>query len=149
LGFVIDGKHLKPQCEKIDALMKIPPPTTKKMLRSFLGMISFYRMFIPQASELTAPLSDLLRKNVREPLMWTKELAERFEKLKFTLCQHPVLKLPDPNIPFILRTDASDCGLGAVLLQYLDDSPFPVAYASRKLLDREKGILQWSVSVWL
>lgn len=139
LGFVIDGKHLKPQCEKIDALMKIPPPTTKKTLRSFLGMISFYRMFIPQASELTAPLSYLLRKNVREPLMWTKELAERFEKLKFTLCQHPVLKLPDPNIPFILRTDASNCGLGAVLLQYLDDSPFPVAYASRKLLDREKG----------
>jgi len=97
LGFGIDGKHLKPQCEKIDALMKIPPPTTKKTLRSFLGMISFYRMFIPQASELTAPLSDLLRKNVREPLMWTKELAERFEKLKFTLCQHPVLKLPDPD----------------------------------------------------
>ena len=50
----------------------------------------------------------------------------------------PVLKLPDINIPFILRTDASDCGLGAVLLQYVDDAPFPVAYASRKLLDREK-----------
>jgi len=70
--------------------------------------------------------------------MWTKELAERFEKLKFTFYQHPVFKLLDPNIPFILRTDASDCGLGAVLLQYLEDSPFPVAYASRKLLDREK-----------
>ena len=101
-------------------------------------MVSFYRMFIPHASHLSSCLSDLLRKNVREPLVWTEELLSKFNALKSALSSEPILKLPDANAPFILRTDASEYGLGAVLLQYHEDVPFPVAYASRKLLEREK-----------
>lgn len=138
LGFILDGNYLHPKLDKIEAILNLPPPCTKKTLRSFLGLISFYRMFIPQAASLTSSLSDLLRKNVREPLKWTDELTEVFEQLKAALASKPVLKLPDSSHPFVLRTDSSDVGLGAVLLQYVDGHPFPVAYASRKLLDREK-----------
>nr|XP_027232840.1 uncharacterized protein LOC113824300 [Penaeus vannamei] len=138
LGFILDGNYLHPKLDKIEAILNLPPPCTKKTLRSFLGLISFYRMFIPQAASLTSSLSDLLRKNVREPLKWTDELTKVFEQLKAALASKPVLKLPDASHPFVLRTDSSDVGLGAVLLQYVDGHPFPVAYASRKLLDREK-----------
>ena len=61
----------------------------------------------------------------------------KFHHLKLALSSEPVLKLPDLRLPFVLRTDASNYGLGAVLLQYYKDCPHPVAYASRKLLDRE------------
>ena len=93
-------------------------------------------LFIPQASDYTGPLSDLLRKTSPESLPWKEDLFERFYHLNAALSSQPVLKLPDPPETFVLRTDASLNGLGAVLLQ--DECPHPVAYASRKLLDREK-----------
>ena len=102
-------------------------------------MISFYRMFIPNLSGITSSLSDMLRKNIREPLTWTKELESKFEQLKYYMTSEPVLKLPDINLPFVLRTDASNVGVGAVLIQYENDVPRPIAYASRKLLDRERN----------
>ena len=120
--------YIQPQQHKITAITSMTPPTTKKLLRSFLGMISFYKIFIPQASELTGPLSNLLRKAVRKPLLWTEDLQQRFE----------LLKLPDPFHPFVLRTDASSHSLGAVLLQYYEDRPHPVAYACRKVQERER-----------
>ena len=95
-------------------------------------------MFIPQASDYTGPLSDLLRKTSPEPLPANEDLLEHFHHLKAALSSQPVLKLPDPGATFVLRTDASLHGLGAVLLQYQKECPHPVAYASRKLLDREK-----------
>ncbi|XP_063601110.1 uncharacterized protein LOC134777201 [Penaeus indicus] len=134
LGFIVDGQNLKPQYNKIEALLKVPLPMTKKSLRKFLGMISFYRLFIPNVSNLTSPLSDMLRKNVREPLVWSNENESKFEQLKQYMTTNPILKLPDINLPFALRTDASNYGVGAVLLQYVDDIPYPVAYASRKLM---------------
>ena len=138
LGFVLTPDHLQPQADKITAITSMTPPVTKKLLRSFLGLVSFYRIFIPQASELTGPISDLLKKPVREPLPWTDDLRSRFELLKQALSSSPVLRLPDSDKTFVLRTDASNYGLGAVLLQYHEDRPHPIAYGSRKLLDRER-----------
>ena len=100
-------------------------------------MIGFYKGFIPQAATFTAPLSDLLRKDVREPLPWSDELDSCFLHLKTCLSSQPVLRLPDISSTFVLRTDASSRGVGAVLLQYHLDCPQPVAFASRKLLPRE------------
>lgn len=137
LGFILSGEQLQPQPDKVEAICRISPPKTKKILRSFLGMVSFYKAFIPQAADLTAPLSDLLRKTVREPLLWTKDMLERFNQLKKILGATPVLRLPDASSPFVLRTDASSRGLGAVLLQYHQGLPHPVAYASQKLLPRQ------------
>ena len=100
-------------------------------------MISFYRMFIPHAAGFTAPLSDMLRKGSSEPLVYSIHARECFEKLKLSLSQYPILRIPNANLPFVLRSDASDVGLGCVLIQYVDGTPFPIAYASRKLLPRE------------
>ena len=138
LGFIIGEGNLKPLTCKIDAIINLDPPTKIKPLRSFLGLVSFYRKFIPHLADLTAPMSDMLRKGVCEPLRWSAEALANFNKLKNCLLTEPVLKLPDVSLPFVLRTDASNSGIGAILLQYYDNTPFPVAYASRKLLDREK-----------
>lgn len=137
LGFILGGDCRQPQPDKVEAMCRVTPPRTKKLLRSFLGMVSFYKCFIPQAVDLTAPLSDLLKKTVREPLLWTDELLACFNHLKSILSSSPVLRLPDANLTFVLRTDASSKGVGAVLLQYHVGYPHPVAYASRKLLPRE------------
>ena len=137
LGFIVDGTNIQPQHDKTEAITTLPPPTSKKSLKAFLGLVSFYLMFIPQAAEYTGPLSDLLKKTVPEPLVWNEDLLARFKHLKETLVSPPVLRLPNPDLTFVLRTDASGRGIGAVLLQYYHDCPHPVAYASRKLLDRE------------
>ena len=71
-------------------------------------------------------------------MVYSQLAINSFQKLKDALSSEPILKIPDPNNPFILRTDASDFGLGAVLLQYVEGTPFPVSYASRKLLPRER-----------
>ena len=137
LGFILGGDCLQPQPDKVEALCRIPPPQTKKLLRSFLGMVSFYQSLIPHFADLTAPLSDLLKKTVHEPLPWTDELQTCFNHLKFVLSSSPIRRLPDASLTFVLRTDASNKGLGAVLLQYHHGCSHPVAYASRKLLPRE------------
>ena len=100
-------------------------------------MISFYRKFIPNASTITAPLTNKLKDRNRDPIDWDEPSEHAFQQLKTVLTSDPVLKLPDRTKPFVLRTDSSSSGLGAVLLQYHNREPFPVAYASRKLLDRE------------
>ena len=137
LGFIVDGTNLQPQHDKTEAITTLLPPTSKKLLKAFLGLVSFYLMFIPQAADYTGPLSDLLKKTVPEPLVWSEDLLMRFKHLKDTLVSPPVLRLPNPDLTFVLRTDASSRGIGAVLLQYYGECPHPVAYASRKLLDRE------------
>lgn len=96
-------------------------------------MIEIYMKFISQSSSLTCPLSDLTKKNVKKPLSWDNQLMQKFEKWKHVLSSDPILKLSD--------TDTSTFSLGAVLLQYADDHVLPVAYACRKLLERE-SILQ-------
>ncbi|KAK3880446.1 hypothetical protein Pcinc_015048 [Petrolisthes cinctipes] len=65
--------------------------------------------------EFSGPLSDLLKKSQREPLLWSEELLTRFSHLKEALSSHPVLRIPDVSLPFVLRTDVSNHGLGAVL----------------------------------
>jgi len=140
LGFVIGpGGILRTQPDKVFHLASIPPPKTKKQLRSFLGMIAFYRKFIPNCSELTCPLSDLTKITIKEPLPWTEEANVSFNRLKDALCSDPILKLPNIALPFILRTDASSTMVAATLMQKYDEVPHPLAYYSRKLLPRERN----------
>ena len=78
LGFVVDKLNITPQQSKVSAILNAPLPTSKKALRSYLGMVSFYRRFIPNLSSLTGPLSDLPRKEIREPRAWNDKLRENF-----------------------------------------------------------------------
>ena len=138
LGFILGPLGtLRTQPSKVQHLACISPPITKTQLRSFLGMIAFYRKFIPKCSELTGPLSDLTKLQVKEPLPWNEQANANFKLLKEALCSDPILRLVDVEKPFILRTDASSKMVSATLMQNHEEVPHSIAYFSRKLLPRE------------
>uniref|UniRef100_A0A3B3HAG4 Gypsy retrotransposon integrase-like protein 1 n=3 Tax=Oryzias latipes TaxID=8090 RepID=A0A3B3HAG4_ORYLA len=137
LGYIIGNGMIKPQTDKVSAIQSCPLPVTKKQLRSFLGMAGFYHRFIPHFSARAALLTDLTGARSPNNLQWTKEAEAAFEDIKRALSKNPVLYSPNFQKPFILQTDASDRGLGAVLLQGPPDDRHPVAFISRKLFPRE------------
>ena len=128
---------IQPIPEKVVSILKCQRPYTKKQVRSFLGLIGYYRNFIPNFSAVSAPLSDLTKKGQPNKVRWQEEQENAFNALIQELGKSPILCLPNFERQFILRTDASDVGIGAVLLQEKGEYKLPVAYASKKLLDRE------------
>ncbi|XP_068215800.1 uncharacterized protein [Palaemon carinicauda] len=138
LGHEIQGGTLSLQETNISKIQSAPQPKTKKEVRSFLGLTGFYRAYVPNYATIAAPLSDLTKRGKSNVVQWQEPQEKAYNSLKSILVNKPVLRLPDLNRRFILRTDASDVGLGAVLLQEYEDGLFPVSFASRKLLDREQ-----------
>ena len=123
---------------KVEAVHNFPPPVTLKALQSFLGLASYYRRSVPAFSKVAHPLYLLTRKNT--PFAWTPGCQQAFQQLKLLLTSAPLLAYPDFNRDFLVETDASGCGLGAVLAQQQDDlSVRPVAYASRTLQRHEQN----------
>lgn len=139
LGHVVGNGQLKPEEKKIQKIINIPTPTTKKQVRALLGLLSFYRRYIPNFATMTAPISDLTKESKRRSISWTPSCEEALRQVKRLFSSMPVLQLPRLDQQFILRTDASSVGLGAVLLQEFGDILHPVCFASRKLLEREKN----------
>jgi len=129
---------LKPKTEKVSKIRQAHPLKTKKQLRAFLGLAGFYRKYVPNFATIAVPLTDATRKGSPNEIQWGEAQQRAFQALKVYITNPPILHLPDVNRPFILQTDASNIGLGAILLQE-DDSgiKYPVAFASRKLLPRE------------
>lgn len=117
LGYIIGGGVIRSQVSKTEALLAYLPPTTKRKVKSFLGLAGWYRRFIPNFSTRSAVLSDLTRKSSPNKVKWTPNCEAAFIDLKDCLCNEPVLQCPDFSRPFIVQTDASGVGLGAVLLQ--------------------------------
>ncbi len=113
-------------------------PKTKKGVKAFLGLTGYYREFIPNYAAKAVPLSDLIKKGKPNQVVWADAQEWAYNTLKAELTSSPILRLPDMGKPFTLRTDASDIGLRAVLLQDNDGKLPPVSYASRKLTEREK-----------
>ena len=138
VGFII-GDGLQPVLDKVKCINECPVPKTKKQVRSFLGMIGFYSKFIPNCAAISAPLSDLTKKGLPNKVKWEPVHQTAFDTLKSILSCKPILRLPDINLPFILQTDASDVGLGAVLVQEESGIRQPVAFASRKLNVAERN----------
>ena len=114
-------------------------PSTKKQIRSFIGLTSFYRKYIPNFSEVALPLTDLTRKGQPTKVEWGEPQEKAYMTLKALLAKPPILKLPDFSKQFVLRTDASDLGIAAILMQEHDNEMFPVAFASKKLLQRQRN----------
>ena len=139
LGHKVDRGELKPMEDNVEKITEAPRPLTKTQVRSFLGLTGYYREFVPNYAAIASPLSDLTKKGQPNKVIWTDAQEKAYRKLRATITEKPVLKLPDITKQFTLRTDASDTGLGAVLLQEHDGKLFPVSYASRKLLDRERN----------
>ena len=131
---------MKPDSEKVKAVVEYPRPITKTHIRSFLGLAGYYRKFIPNFAEIASPLTDLTKKSAPVNVVWNDECEQAFQLLKQTLVSVPVLNSPDFSNDFVLQTDASNRGLGAVFSQKgKDGEEHPVMYLSRKLLPREEN----------
>ena len=138
LGHVIGEGSIRPEDSKVQKILTVAAPGTVKQVRSLMGLIGFYRRYVKSFSTITAPLTELTKNpGSSRKVTWTQECQEALEKVQEVLSTKPVLKLPKLDEPFMLRTDASSTGVGAVLLQETDGLLHPVMYASRKLLDRE------------
>lgn len=157
LGFQVGAGFLKPTPEKVSKILSIPTPSTKKQVRSLLGLIGFYRRFVPNFSTVMAPLTDLTKGKGNSRIIWTPDCQNALDRIRQIMSAAPVLRLPCVEQDFVLQTDASDTGLGAVLLQEFEGSLHPVSFASRKLLDRETRYstiekeclaIVWAVSVF-
>jgi hypothetical protein len=122
LGHNFSEKGVSTEASKIAAVSKWPRPTNLKELRGFLGLAGYYRKFIKYYGLISRPLSDLLKKHVS--FVWTSVTKTVFQQLKTSLVQAPALGLPDFTKPFVVETDASDLGFGAVLMQ----DGHPIAY---------------------
>lgn len=127
LGFVVSAQGVKVDEEKIKAIKDWPRPKCMSEVRSFHGLASFYRRFVPNFSTLAAPLNEIVKKNV--VFSWGKEQEEAFNALKDKLMNAPVLSLPNFSKTFEIECDAYNIGIGAVLLQ----EGHPIAYFSEKL----------------
>uniref|UniRef100_A0A8C1MIS2 Gypsy retrotransposon integrase-like protein 1 n=1 Tax=Cyprinus carpio TaxID=7962 RepID=A0A8C1MIS2_CYPCA len=138
LGYQVGRGLIRPQEKKVAAILSAPRPTTKTQVRAFLGLAGYYRCFIPNFSSLASPLTDLTRKGQPEKVPWNPETESAFQRVKAALTSEPVLRAPDFNRPFLVQTDASDTGLGAVLSQVIDGEEHPVIYISRKLTSAER-----------
>ncbi|PIK41284.1 hypothetical protein BSL78_21861 [Apostichopus japonicus] len=138
LGHIVGEGLVKPLPEKVQAVMVASQPTTKKEVRSFLGLVGYYNKFIPNFSAIAAPMSDLTKKGQPNKVKWGVAQEVSFKVLKQRLANAPILHLPDPSLAYILRTDASDKGIGALLMQDIEGCKFPIAFASKKLLPREE-----------
>ena len=126
LGHVVGNGTVRPETNKIEVVESFP-------------LTGYYRRFIPNYATIALALTDLTRRTSPNVVQWSEECTTAFETLKRCLCYDPVLKSPDFTQPFVLQTDASDRGAGAVLSQRgSDGEEHPVAHYSRKFLPREE-----------
>ena len=111
----------------------------KETVRSFMGLAGYYRDFIPSFVKIAAPLSDVTRKGQPHKVEWGEAQEKAYQTIKSYLTSEPILRLPDPAKTYFLRTDASNNGIGAVLMQRHEEKLFPVCYASKKLSSAERN----------
>ena len=163
LGHILSKEGISPNPEKVSKVRDWPVPKMAKELHSFLGLASYYWRFIPQFAKWASPLHDLIcpvankKKCVGRklpplpqnlpPFKWDSDQQESFEKLKEALTNSPVLAYPDYSKPFVLETDASLKGLGAVLSQEDDQGKYRViSFASHALKPFERSMWNYSLA---
>jgi hypothetical protein len=136
MGVKISACGIQPDENKVKAILEMPTPQCKKDLQRFLGMVTYLSRFVPNFSNHTENLRQLLRKDA--VWQWSFEHDAALEKLKRAISSSPVLRVYDAAKPSIIQTDASSYGLGACLLQ----DNFPVAFMSRTLSEAERNYAQ-------
>ncbi|XP_057671275.1 uncharacterized protein LOC130903024 [Diorhabda carinulata] len=135
LGHIITPEGVKPNPEKISVIKNFPIPKTQTEIKSFLGLLGYYRRFIPNFAKLTKLMTKCLKKGMR--IIHDKEFIDSFQNCKEILTNDPILQYPDFSKPMILTTDSSNYSLGAVLSQGTVPNDKPIAHASRTLNDSE------------
>lgn len=136
LGHVVNQQGIHTDPDKVRAIQEFPVPTNLRAVRRFIGVASWYRRFVPDFARIIAPLTRLTRKDVK--WTWEQPQQETFQVMKKRLTEAPILCCPDFSVKFVLQTDASDEGLGAVLYQHIDNQECVVSYISRTLSDPER-----------
>lgn len=149
LGHIVCSEGIKTDPEKTEVLDNWPVPKCVRDVRQVLGFMGYYRRFVPGFSQIAAPLHRLVGKpkkgsKAAPPFLWTLECQASFDKLRSLLGSTPVLAHPDFTQPFIVTTDASHTGLGAVLSQLQNGTERPIAYASRGLRPTERNDKNYS-----
>lgn len=158
LGHIVSKDGIQPDPEKIQCVLDWPLPASERELRRFLGLAGYYRRFIPHFAQIAAPLHALTSGPKRQKgrkvtpskstapftTLWGQEHSVAFGKLKEGLTTPPLLGYPDFSSQFILETDASLQGLGAVLSQEQNGKRVVLAYASRALKRHEKNMQNYS-----
>ena len=137
LGHIVSETGITVDPEKVAAIKSMRIPRNVREIRKIIGMASYYRRFVQNFSAITAPLTELTKKNAK--YLWSTKHDESFEALKKALSNTPVLIYPNYDEKFKLFTDASDEAIGAVLTQCKDGVERPISYFSRKLNNTEKA----------
>jgi hypothetical protein len=131
LGYKVSAVGSQPLEEQVTHLQKFQPPKTASQLRRFLGMLNFYRRFLPHAAATQAPLHGVLsgpKVKGSHPITWTLELLKAFDECKASLSRATLLAHPDPSTPLALVTDASTSAIGAVLQQRVKNAWQPLTF---------------------
>jgi hypothetical protein len=131
LGHHIGLNKVQPREQKVTALLNFPRPTNRKQLQQFLGLAGYYRKFIPHFADISAILSDLLKKDVK--FEWKSDVDKAFLDIKSRLASRPILRPPDFSLPFHLSVDASNTAIGATLFQQIENIEHPICFFSHKL----------------
>lgn len=147
LGFIIEDGKIKPSDRKLKAVSNFPEPDSCKAVQSFLGLTGFFRKFIMNYAAKSAPLSDLLKKDIKFEFTDTERTA--FLELKTALSSSPILHIYNPDFETELHTDASAKGYGAILLQRssVDQKLHPIYYYSKKTTPQERNYSSYELEV--
>ena len=156
VGHLIGGGRHRPDPNKIKVVVEMQRPITKRQLKQRLGLLSYYRDYVPNYAAIAKPLTALTGKREPSVLNWGEREQQAFETLRQLVCEAPVLATPTPGQPFRLHTDASAISVGCQLSQCDDTGQeHPIAFASQKLtptqcawatIEREAYAVIWALS---
>ena len=128
LGHLISADGIQPLLEKLESIAKMPAPRNPKEVKQFLGLVGYYRKFVPRFTDISRVLTHLTKKDVE--FKWTPECENCFQILKEFLQKVPILKYPDPQGKYTLYTDASKYAYAGILTQHNDGTDHPITYVS-------------------
>ncbi len=142
LGVTINGKEKTPNEIKTKEIVEYARSITIRNLRGFIGLVNWYRDYIPECSDKIRNLTDAIKKG-KKLITWNSEMEKKFKDIKTEITSLKPLGIPDYNEKFVLRTDASNTGVGAVLTQKQNGKSIPIQWASKKLTSRES---RWGIT---